>query len=139
MAWRTWIGALALVAATSSAGCLLAAAGVVEASKDGEHSSDPMGAEYRGPHGWVGWRHHYDRPVAAMNNLLGGMTQLRCGVSQEAERIRGQCYNRPPLVAMQQGNTVYRLCPPHSDIMMCRSAWEAVHNAAPHAFRDEPR
>ena len=139
MAYDKWLGALILLAATNATGCLVAAAGVVEAARNDEAGDDPMGSEYRGPNGWIGWRHYYDRPVKAMENLLGGMTQMQCNVAQEPARIRAQCYNRPPLVAMQEGNTVYRLCPPHTEIMMCRSAWEAVHKAAPWAFRDEPR
>ena len=132
------IGALTLLAAVSTTGCLLAAAGVIEASKDGP-GRDPLGTEYHGPRGWIGWHHHYQRPVAVMENLLAGMKRLNCHVASEPDRLRAQCHNRPPLVALHSGTVVYRLCPPYTEIMMCRSAWESVHAAAPRPFRDEPR
>jgi hypothetical protein len=130
------IGALALVVAVSTSGCFLAAAGVVEASR-GDSGPDPMGTEYHGPNGWLGWHHRYRHPAEAMENLLAGMAQLRCGVANEPQRLRAQCYNRPPVVALQAGYGVYRLCPPYTEIMMCRSAWEAVNAAAPRPFSDD--
>ncbi len=137
MVYRSMVAALALLAAASTTGCFLAAAGVVEASKN-EPGTDPMGTEYRGPNGWIGWRHHYQHPAQVMENLLAGMTQRRCSVANEPNRLRAQCHNRPPLIALQSGYEVYRLCPPYTDIMMCRSAWESMHGAAPRPFQGEP-
>lgn len=126
--------ALVALAAAASSGCFLAVAGIVEASRDGDTTGDPMGHDYEGQNGWIGWYMNYQRPGDAMSNLFAGMTNLRCGVANQPGRLDARCHPEQRLVAMHSGQLVYRLCPPSTDRMTCRIAWEKVHNAAPQPF-----
>jgi len=130
------IAAAALVAmvATCSMGCFAAAAGIVEVSRGHDTAGDPMGKDYVGENGWIGWYQNYARPDDAMRNLLAGMMNLRCGVSSQPGRIDANCRVDRRVVAMHTGQLVYRMCPPATDRMACRMAWEDIHNAAPRPF-----
>lgn len=53
---------VSLMAVTN--GCFLAAAGIVEASRS-EATTDPMGTEYQGPRGDIGWYQPTQTPSKA--------------------------------------------------------------------------
>ena len=131
---RIALAALVASLAMSSIGCFAAAAGIVEVSRGHNTTGDPMGKDYVGTNGWIGWYQTYAKPDDAMGNLLAGVMNLRCGVSSQPGRIDANCHGGRRLAALHTGQLVYRLCPPNTDRMACRTAWEDVHNAAPRPF-----
>ena len=123
--------ALAGLIATSN-GCLVAAAGAVEVGrKSGRHYGDPMGHEYVGSDGEIGWYQKHSNPTHTMGKLEAGMRSLGCDVRWHSEGVFAACPDKPGIVARRDGDLVFRICEPKSDRMECRMAWESVHNAAP--------
>ncbi len=127
------VRALALAGLVATAnGCLAAAAGAVEIGrKSRHHAQDPLGREYVGTDGELGWYQEHTNPTQTMGELEAGMRALNCEVSWHSEGVFAACPERPGLVARRSGKLVFRICEPQTDRMQCRMAWESVHDAKP--------
>jgi len=119
---------LAASLAASSGGCMLAAAGAVEV---GGHKKvpDPMGNDYDGADGTVGWRSEVDGGVDLVSGFAYGAHRIGCTMQRDTGRMAATCPDTVTIYGFQQDRVVYRLCARGTPRMSCRMAWEKVHDA----------
>jgi len=111
----------------ASSGCLVGVAGIVEATNDTK-TPDPMGHEYAGTDGRIGWYADADQ-TSDLNRFAFGVQHLGCETSLGEARLDASCPGMPQVSAMQEGNKVFRLCDKGTERMQCRMAWEKIHVA----------
>ncbi len=108
----------------STNGCLLIAAGIVEANRPpigqpvpgaepGEHV---VGTD--GTHGW--------RSSGALEDVASRLRQT-CDVGfDEPTEIRASC-NGTAVLARHDGTSLFRLCPSSVEHEACKATWQSVH------------
>jgi len=113
-----------LALALSTNGCLLIAAGVVEANRTpiGQPvpGSDP-GEHVVGSDGTHGWR-----SSGALEDVASRLRET-CDVGyDEPTEIRASC-NGTAVLARHDGQAVLRLCPSSVDPDACANTWQSLH------------
>jgi hypothetical protein len=117
---------LSIVVLAQANGCLLIAAGVVEAnrtpigrpvpSESAEPGEHVVGSD--GTHGW--------RTSGALEDVASRLRDT-CEVGyDEPSEIRASC-NGTPVLARHDGASVFRLCPASVDHAACVSTWRSIH------------
>lgn len=112
----------------ANSGCLLVAAGVVEASRKpltGNAEGDPAETHDEeesvvGSDGTHGWRNVGDSAPT--------IAQIRATCNVEAEapnELRASC-NGTPILMRQDGSSVLRLCPQSVEKAACAAVWQSV-------------
>lgn len=118
------------VALLAPSGCLLAVAGVVEASKSSSHV-DPFGEEVENKDGAVGWRATLDHDHELFTDFAQGAHRLGCGTRVEDGQLGATCPGNVAIFGYQDGRMVTRMCAPGVDRATCKDVWERVQAATP--------
>jgi hypothetical protein len=106
---------------------MLAAAGALEVSGH-KSQPDPMGNDYEGVDGTLGWRAETDGGVDLVSGFAYGANRIGCNLQRDAGRMAATCPDTVTIYGFQQDRVVYRLCARGTPRMSCRMAWEKVHD-----------